>query len=288
MNENTAESGSAGKLPEERACAYRIVRYAPNLIRDEWVNIGVLLFDPGSGERRLRLIEEQDEYNRVRRLHPQADETLLRALRDDLEDRFESASSNGSNGGSAHWQQLLGKWDDTLSNALQLAPQKGVFAADLDAELERLYADHVAMQRAASRVGAPGSRAQMRSYCSQVFRQARLWDRIEKSVRIAEFTFPGDPMRLDYSYRRNGTQGFVHCISVTRTPSDSKILAYTAERITAKARWRTEFAAVTDVALNAENERHRFVRDALREAGIEPVAMDHFATWVPKLKPTIQ
>jgi hypothetical protein len=55
------------------------------------------------------------------------------ALRDDLEDRFKSASANGSNGRGGDWQQLLGKWDDTLSNALQLAPQKGVFAVDLDA-----------------------------------------------------------------------------------------------------------------------------------------------------------
>jgi hypothetical protein len=220
MNENSVESPDAGTLPGERACAYRIFRYSPNLVRDEWVNIGVLVFDPKTGERRLRLIEEQDEYNRVRRLHPQADETLLRALRDDLEDRFksqsESESGNGSKGGRGDWQRLLGKWDDTLSNALQLAPQKGVFAADLDAELERLYADHVAPQRAAGRVGAPGSRAQMRWYCSQVFRQARLWERIEKSVHAAEFTFPGDPMRLDYSYRRNGTRGFVQALSVTR------------------------------------------------------------------------
>src|SRR5271168_3193130 len=151
----------------ERACAYRILRYTPNLVRDEWVNIGVLLFDPRSGERRLRVIEAQDEYNRVRRLHPQADEALLRALREDLEDRFQSTPANGSTGNGGNWQQLLAKWDETLSNALQLAPQKGVFAADLDAELERLYADHVAPQRAASRVGAPGSRANLRAYCSQ-------------------------------------------------------------------------------------------------------------------------
>src|SRR5882672_11352807 len=192
MNEKSVESLGAGTSPGERACAYRILRYAANLVRDEWVNIGVLVFDPKTGERRLRLIEEQDEYNRARRLHPQADETLLRALRDDLEDRFQSQAANGSNGGSGNRQQLLGKWDDTLSNALQLAPQKGVFAADLDAELERLYADHVALQRAPSRAGTFGSRAQMRLYCSQVFRQARLWDRIEKSVRVVEFTFPGD------------------------------------------------------------------------------------------------
>lgn len=85
MNENSAEYASPGAAPGERACVYRILRYTPNLVRDEWVNIGVLVYDPAKGERRLRLIEEQDEYNRVRRLHPQADEALLRALRDDLE-----------------------------------------------------------------------------------------------------------------------------------------------------------------------------------------------------------
>jgi hypothetical protein len=285
MTETSAGQPSTETESAERACAYRILRYTPNLVRDEWVNIGVLLFDPQTGERRLRMIEEQDEYNRVRRLHPQADEVLLRALRDDLEDRFHSASANGSKG---NWQQLLAKWDETLSNALQLAPQKGVFAGDLDAELERLYADHVAPQRAGNRVGAPGSRATMRSYCSQVFRQARLWDRLEKSVRAEEFTFPGDPMRLDYSYRRNGTRGFVQTLSVTRAPADAKLFAYTAERITAKARLKTEFAAVTDVALNAENDRHRFVRDTLRDVGIEPIPMEGFAVWVAKLKPLLQ
>jgi hypothetical protein len=272
----------------ERACAYRVLRYTPNLVRDEWVNIGVLLFDPQTGERRLRVIEEEEEYRRVRRLHPGADELVLRALRDDLEDRFQSAYAGGSAGNGGNWQQLLAKWDETLSNALQLAPQKGVFAADLDAELERLYADHVAPQRAPSRVGAPGSRASLRSYCSQVFRQARLWDRLQKSVRAEDFTFPGDPMRLDYSYRRNGTRGFVQTLSVTRAPADAKLLAYTAERIAAKASLKTEFAAVTDVELKTENDRHRFVRDTLRDVGIEPIPLEGFAVWVNKLKPLLQ
>jgi hypothetical protein len=269
-------------------CAYRILRYTPNLVRDEWVNIGVLVYDPASGERRLRVIEEEDEFARVRRLHPQADEPLLRALRDELEKRLEDAAAlfpaNGALGEVA-WLRLLEKWDHTLSNAIQLAQQKGVHATDLDVETERLYADHVAPQRAQRRVGAPGSRAAVRSYCSQVFRQMRVWERLQKSVRAAEFTFPGDPMRLDYSYRRNGTRGFVQAVSVTRAPGDAKLFAYTAERIARMA--NSEFTAVTDVALRPENERHRFVRDTLRDVGIEAVAMEGFAVWVANLRPML-
>ncbi|HEY8716482.1 MAG TPA: DUF3037 domain-containing protein [Candidatus Acidoferrum sp.] len=272
--------------PEESACVYRVLRYTPNLVRDEWVNIGILLFNPYTGERRLRIIEEEDEYRRVRRLHPRADEELLRGLSEDLEDRFQIATSPSGNG-SGDWQQTLAKLDESLSNALQLAPQKGVVSTDIDTEMERLYADHVTPPQVSTNVGAPSSRARMRSYCSQVFRQARLWERLEKSVRAELWTLPGDPLRIDYSYRHNGTLGFVHTLSVTRSPNDFKQLAYTAERIRAKEKLKTEFAAVTDVPLVAGDKRDDFVAASLREVGIEPVPMEGFAVWVAKLKPLL-
>jgi hypothetical protein len=134
------------------ACTYHVLlRYTPNLVRNEWVNIGILLYNSATGERRLRLVEDEEEYRRVRRLHPQSDEALSRALRDDLEERLQSAEALAGPGGlpsgnGGAWQRLLAKRDNTLSNALQLASQKGVLATDLDAELERLYSDHVAAQ----------------------------------------------------------------------------------------------------------------------------------------------
>jgi hypothetical protein len=95
-------------------------------------------------------------------------------------------------------------------------------------------------------------------------------------------------MRIDYCYRRNGTQGYVQTLSVSRAPTDCKLYAYTAARIANRAPFASEFAAVTDIPLLPENDRHRFVRDTLHDAGIEPVAMEGFAVWVAKLKPTIQ
>jgi hypothetical protein len=56
----------------------------------------------------------------------------------------------------------------------------------------------------------------------------------------------------------------------------------------AKASQKTEFAAVTHVALNLENDGNRFVRETLRDSGIEPVAMEGFAVWVSKLEALLQ
>jgi hypothetical protein len=255
----------------------------------------VLLFDNRSGERRVRLIESEEEYRRVRRMVPRPDEALLRALRDELEIHFEvrkaAGSGRESNGevslaGPAQLVQLS-EWEASLSNALQLSPQKGVYGRDLDSELERLYESHVAVPQPAGRTMVAGSRLNLRSYCSQVFKQAHIWDRLEKSVRVTEFTFPGDPTRIDYAYHRNGTRGFVQTLAVTRAPSEVKELAYTVKRIAERASYGTEFAPVTDVALMADNDRHQFVRETLRDAGVEAIPREGFAVWVAKLRPLL-
>ena len=280
-------------MPEENYKTFvaHILRYTSDLVRDEWLNIGILLFDPETGERSIRLIEEEREFARLRRMQPSADEDLIRRMRDHLEDHFETLLQQfreGSSTAPQDFRKLIEKWDGTLSTGLQLSPQKGVHAVDLEQEASRLYSEHVELERGGSRVGAPGSRATMRSYCSQVWHQARLWERIEKSTRVAEFTFPGDPMRIDYCYRRNGTRGFVQTMSVSRSPMACKEYAYTAQYIAPRAAFKSEFAAITDVPLDNGNLRHRFVRDTLRDAGIEPIPMEGFAVWVAKLKPMLQ
>src|SRR3990172_1293189 len=122
-----------------QACAYRILRYAPNLVRDEWLNVGVVLLDPARRRARARVIEDPAEFARVRRLHPNADESVLRALGRDFEEQFAAHADDP--------QAWLTKLDETLSNVLQLSPQHGVLAEDVEAELDRLFRDHVETPR---------------------------------------------------------------------------------------------------------------------------------------------
>ena len=276
------------------ALAYHVLRYTANLIRDEWVNIGILLFDPITGNLRLRMVENQDEYARIRRLQPTADEDAIRQLRDHLEDRFDTFLRNSRaedespmSPGEAV-QAIIDKWNSALSNGIQLATQTGSYADDLDTELNRLYDLHVAPPRKETRIGAPGSRATMRHYCDQVWRRAGLWEKIRKSVRVDEFTSPGDPMRVDYGYQRNGTRGFVQTLSVSRAPADCKPFAYTVDCIASSAAFGTEFTVVTDIALQKENERHQFVSNTLRRSRIETIPLEGFAVWVAKLQPMLR
>jgi len=69
MTETPSMSQKPPSSAGEYAYIYRVLRYTPSLVRDEWINIGILIFDPRSGVRR------------VLHFHAQADETLLRAAR---------------------------------------------------------------------------------------------------------------------------------------------------------------------------------------------------------------
>ena len=94
-------------------------------------------------------------------------------------------------------------------------------------------------------------------------------------------------MRLDYGYRRKGTRGFVQALSGSRAPADAKLLAHTVEHVRKKVN-SSGFTAVTDLQLLAENERHRFVQETLRDAGVDTVPMEAFAVWTAKIRPMIQ
>ena len=60
-----------------KSCSYYLVRYVPHAEREEFVNIGLLLYSPV--EQFLDCLVTRD-FRRVRRLHPQADFEFLRNL----------------------------------------------------------------------------------------------------------------------------------------------------------------------------------------------------------------
>lgn len=256
---------------------YRILRYTPNLIRDEWVNIGVLLEEVRGEKRAMRLIEEPSEIARVRRMHPNADEELLRALPGEFDARLRESEEAV--------RTYLEKLGQTLSNVIQLSPQRAVFAADFEAELDRLYHDQVAPPARGRGGIVESTRAWIKARVNDVLRRRRV-PRLERSIRVEEFTQPGDPLRLDYGYR-NGARGFLHAVALGRDASQAKVLAYTAERIRARIA-KCEFTAITEVEPLGENPRHQFIARLLKEQDISIVPLNRIEKFAEDLRARLQ
>jgi Protein of unknown function (DUF3037) len=269
-------------MPDEalQPYAYHVVRYQPHLIRDEWVNIGVLLLDPSSGRVRQRWLEEPADLARLRKLHPSADEELLLRLPAEFDRQWAGAGGDGA--------AVLEKFDQTLSNALQLSPRKGLLASDLDAELERLFREQVEPPRETRRgVTEIRTRSDVRAQAADYFRSEKILHLMERGVRVAEFTVPGDPMRIDFSYRRNGTRGFVQAVALGRDPGQAKLLAFTADAIRAHLE-HSEFLAVTEREPARGNVRDQFVSGVLAANGVRVLPLAGLRKWAHDVAPVLK
>ncbi|MGD0908095.1 MAG: DUF3037 domain-containing protein [Candidatus Acidiferrales bacterium] len=261
-------------------CAYHVVRYQPNLIRDEWINIGVLLLDPSSGRVRQRWLEEPADFARLRRLHPAADEELLLRLPAAFDREFAGRRMDA--------EAILDTFDRTLSNAVQLSPRKGVLSHDPDAELDRLFHEQVEPLREARRGPIEiRTRNDVRAQAADYFRTEKILRLMQRGVRVEEFTVPGDPMRIDFSYRRNGTRGFVHAVALGRDPGQAKLLAFTAEAIRERTN-HSEFLAVTERAPVRGNVRDGFVTGVLAESDIRVVPLAELRKWAHDVAPVLK
>jgi len=266
-------------MPEENrnTLRYRVLRYTPNLVRDEWVNVGILLEEVSGHRRAIRMIEETSEIARVRRLHPNADENLLRALPGEFDARLRAPTESVAT--------YLEKLEQTLSNVLQLSSPKGILAQDFDTEMDRLYRDHVAQPPRARGGIIESTRAWIKARLNDIFLRHRV-PRLERNIRVEEFTQPGDPLRIDYGYL-NGVRGYLHAVALGRDSSQAKVLAYTAESIRKKT-GDCEFTAITETQPVPENPRHQFVIRLFEDYDISIVSLNRAEKFAEELRRRIQ
>jgi hypothetical protein len=169
-----------------------------------------------------------------------------------------------------------------------LAPRKGLLARDPDVELDRIFHEQVEPLREPRRgVVEIRTRNDVRARAADYFRTEKILRLMQRSVRVEEFTAPGDPMRIDFSYRRNGTRGFLHSVALGRDPGQAKLLAYTAGAIRDRIK-HTEFLAVTEREPISGNMRDRFVSGILAESDIRVVPLSELRKWAHDVAPVLK
>jgi hypothetical protein len=252
----------------------RILRYAPNVERDEWVNIGVMLEDTRTGRLAARVVESDPEFARVMRIHPDLDRDLLRALPVELNERLRGTPDEV--------RVYLDKLDQSLSNAVQMSARRGLLGDNFDAEMDRLYRVHVSPPSKRAGGVVQSVHDFIREKLSDVFRRRRILGRMETRVRVDGFTHHGDPFRLDFGYQ-NGVRGFVHGVSLKRDAAQAKVLAYTAARIRARDP-SVEIAAITEIAAEPGNTRHEFITEILGEQNVRIVPMSQVEGFAEELR----
>jgi len=255
-----------------KECSLYLVHYVPDLVRGEFLNIGLFLFSPQ--ENYLGCLFT-DDFRRIKRFHPQADLDFLRDLQQDFEQQIDEHSDEL--GSYLNWME------QSLSNMVQISPVRACLLRDPAAEIQNLFNRYVG-----ARLEGPlpvDTRVRIKQRLRLSLVRAGVWDRLERSVPAARWTQPGDPFTFDFGYRPleiagkpNGHIKFIHSLSLKRDVELAKVLVYTMEHV--RRSEHAELTAVVEGMAGKDDEAATLSQNILEEGGIgiQPVALaDEYA-----------
>jgi len=207
------------KVRERLQCEFSLVRYVPDVVKGEFTNIGVVLRAAGDGAAQVRFTRD---WSRVRCMDPEADLALLESLESEMAALLERQRADTDAA-----KPLLSVLEDSLSNSLQLTEMRGTLAENLPTEMEQLLKMYVEPLKARAERRQQSGRAAIVGSIRNEFERAGVWRLMRKRIAAAEYTQPGDPLKIDCGYR-NGRLKMFHAVSLQGDAESAKGIAYSA------------------------------------------------------------
>lgn len=252
-------------MNERLQCEFSLIRYVPDVAKGEFANIGVLLREAGRSE--TAEVRFTRNWSRVRCLDPDADVDLLESLEAEMVARLQSEGAMQTDA-----KPMMTVLEDSLSNSVQLTELRGTLAESLPAEMEQLLRLYVEPLKPASQRRKVSGRTAIATRMRTEFERAGVWQLMRKRIAAAQYTQPGDPLKLDCGYR-NGLVKMFHAVSLETDAEAAKGIAYSAgalrEGVMRVEGLALELTAVVESLVSvADAEQYGFGVKAMESADI--------------------
>lgn len=228
-------------------CEFSLVRYVPDPVKNEFVNIGILLRESDRPE--AAALRFTRDWARVRCLDRDADTAMLEALEAELRQRLHEPPSDT--------KPLLSVIEDSFSHLIQISEPKALLAENLAAGLEQLMRLYVEPRREKTRAALTGRTALVRTMRA-AFEHAGVWDLMRRRIAASDYTRPGDSLKIDCGYRPNGVIRMFHAVSLSTDVETAKVLAFSAPALRAGVqrieKAELELTAVVEPLRNSNGE----------------------------------
>jgi Protein of unknown function (DUF3037) len=252
-------------------CDFFLLRYVPDVVKQEFVNVGVVMLEEGDdGFTDVRFTRD---WRRVRCLDPEVDIDLLQSYEDELRLLLQSRAAEVINYKlpMSRREWLLDVMQQSFSGSLQLAPMQAVLTESPQAELGVLAHAYLESERRAPQREAAGRRA-IYNLMRGAFEQAGVWQHMRKDIALAEYK-SGDPLKIDCGYRPNGVVHMFQAVPLATDVNAAKVLAFSYPELQ-DGILRTESAmstmtAVIEDGLDLRDEQIVFALGTLQDANIE-------------------
>lgn len=207
-------------MAHRRQLEFFLLRYVPDAVKGEFVNIGLVMVDAGADGGGFAEVRFTRDWRRVWCLDPQADVEMLAALERDIRGQLKSTQDRAV---------LLRRLEDSFSNVIQLSPAKGCLAEDPVAEIEAMASIYLEAAKISSKRETSG-RQKILGKMRDAFEQAGV-AKFLLPVPAAPYTKAGDPFQFDFGYRVGGEIKLFQAVSLKAGVDTAVLLAARYPRI---------------------------------------------------------
>jgi hypothetical protein len=275
---------------ERLPCEFFLVRYVPDVVKGEFVNIGVLLREATADPdvRPAVQVRFTRDWSRVRCMDAGADVGLLEDLEQEIALRLRSGINLHEPKG------VLDVLQDSLSNSVQMTGGRAALAENMTTEMEqlmRMYVEPMQTPRVQAKAGKTSGRTGIQASMRTEFERAGVWAMMNKRLAAERYTRKGDPLRIDCGYRKDAKSGgairMFQAVSLEGDVEMAKVLAYTAPQMSAGVA-QVEGASLELTAVveplrmisegdDEAQERYRFGVETMEQREIRVVTLNDLA-----------
>jgi Protein of unknown function (DUF3037) len=234
-----------------------ILRYMPDAVKGERVNLGVLLLGDGFADIRMTT-----DWRRVQCLDPDVDIEVLQSLGREIHARLQEPD------GLVAMTKLL---NQSFSGAIEVSPTKATLGSEPAEEIEKLARIYLEKPSQPAKREL-GPRQRILSEMQSSFEGAGVWKHMLKEIAVAQYTETGDPLKIDCGYRPNGIIKMLHAVPLSTNPDLAKILAFSYAQmslgIKIKEQASTLLTAIVEDNLYRSDPRIAFALSTLQRAQI--------------------
>lgn len=247
-------------MAERTQCRFFILRYAPDAVKNEFINVGLVLLPPAGGAQ----VRFTSDWSRVLCLDPDADVEVLQALESDL--RNQLREMNGDR------DLILRRIQDSFSNAIQPSEFQACLASSAAAEADELARLYLERPRRRQPVREPSGRGAIVAQMRAEFEATGVWPLMQEKIPVSRYTRSGDPLKIDCGYSPNGTVKLFHAVTLGSDVNTAKVLAYSfpqlAQGIRKAENKQAVLTAVVEDDLPKDDESVAFARETLEQNAI--------------------
>lgn len=275
-------------MAEYKQCEFYLLRYVPDAVKDEFVNLGVVLLETGEGGDVFTDVRFTRDWRRVRCLDPEADVELLESFEGEMRRMLQSRAAEVINyrAPMSRREWLLKLLEDGLSNTLQITPAKAVLTESPEKELGELARTYLESEGHARR--ARSGRRVILNAMREAFEHEGVWALGRRDIALANYGTKGDPLKIDFGYRPNGVIKMFQAVSLETDVDAAKVLAFSypalREGLRRAENAGSELTAVVEDGLRRDDDAIGFALATLAASEIRVAGVSEMPVYAERAR----